>query len=163
MDPSATSFTPTPFSVAADQRRRGLSFRPRRSGFNLGGNYSHSFTFPCHHTDLTIRNQLPLPTQKRQSRFFPVQREPTPRTLDADAKTQCVPFDHQLHEHDLSSALSNLDGYPQLQRAISPFALPSPLSLPSPVILSSQEISEPTFSCASTLVEVPSSASGSDL
>jgi len=174
MDPNATSFTPTtPLSVAVGQGSQGLPFHAQWGGFNprgfdYRGYYYHGyhyrdFAFACHHIDLPIRNQLPLPVQKRRSRFFPIQREPTPPTSDTDAKAQCVPSDHQLHEHALSPALSNLDGYPRLQRTISPFALPSPLSLPSPVIPSPQEISNPTFSCTSTLVEASSSASGSDL
>jgi len=162
MDPSATSFTPTPFAVAVDQGRRRLPRRRGRHGFNLGRHYCHNFAFPCPYIDLPTRHPPLLSVQKRQSRFFPTRREPTPPNSEADTKAHCVALDHQFREPTVSPGLSNLDGRIHLQRTISPFALPSPLSLPSPVARSCSEISEPTFSCASTLVDARSSASGSE-
>lgn len=180
MNSSPTTLVPFPHSFPPDSdggylhppvgRGRGRNRRPRRSpgrgrgrgrgngprqppqhGFNLGPNNYH--VFACHHIDLDISNPPHLQPPKRQSRFFPTHREPTPPLSRPSETSSNTPSPTRT----VSPTPANLDGYPDLERtgAISPFALPSPLSLPSPALTPLDEVPETsleTLSVCSTLV-----------
>lgn len=158
----------TPITMRSQQyprRRRSRqgdhNSHSAQHGFDLGPSYGNNFTFAFHHMDLDIRHSH-LPTQKRQSRFFPSQKQPTPSS-EPSPKHTYPSLHQQSRERTVSPTLSNLDGYPELQRTISPLLLPSPISLPTSEPASPSDMSEPTFSGASTLVDEQSSASVTEI